>query len=376
MKRFGGRRRRGGGGIIGVILVLGAIGVLFWNEGRSAHRLDALTEGRATVTSAASERVDPALDGRLVHVSGPAAALESVGDPVFRIRVTGLRLDRLAEMYQWQERRRSRDGHTTYSYDRVWSDRLIDSRSFHEGGHENPSDMAYRSQQWPAPVRLGDFRLDGALIGELAADQAVAVDPVALRRNLGPFSADGEWLYSGAPGQPRVGDLRVRFVMVPEQTVSVIALQTAGRLVPYIAENGEVLALIEPGGLSAAALFALAEERNAVRTWAIRAGAAFGMFLGFALAMASLTRWLPVFRGLATGAAVTVSALLAGSLSLFTMAVGWLVYRPVMAVGLLAAGVILAVGLPMVLRRTRNATPGLAMPPPPPPQPSSNPSLR
>jgi hypothetical protein len=231
--------------------------------------------------------------------------------------------------------------------------------------------MEYRSAQWTAPVRLGDFRIDPAMIARLEANRPVAVGPAELPRAVGPFRAGGEWLYTGAPGRPQIGDQRVRFAMVPEQTVSLVALQSGGRLLPYTAQNGEVLALIEPGSMSAAALFALAEHRNAVRTWAIRAGGAFGMFLGFAIAMTSLTRWLPIFRGLATGAALAVSAILAGSLSLIAIAVGWLVYRPVLGVGLLVGGIVLAVGLPLVLRGRREpeASQTAAPPPPPPPPP-------
>ena len=40
------------------------------------------------------------------------------------------------------------------------------------------------------------------------------------------------------------------------------------------------------------------------------------MFLGVVLGKTSLTRWRPLVRGLASAAAVFVSALLAGSLSL------------------------------------------------------------
>jgi hypothetical protein len=363
--RTGGRNRRGGG-VIGLILVLGAAGALFWNEGRSAQRLDALAEGRAAVATVDPGRADPAYEGRLVHLVGPAEALETVRDSTFGVDVTALRLDRIAHMYQWDEDRRTNDGRTTYSYDRVWSSSLIDSRRFHRSGYDNPSQMEYRSRQWTAPVRLGGFRIDAALIAEMEADRPLAVRPGDLPQGVGPFQAGDEWLYTGTPGSPQVGDQRIRFVTVPEQTVSLVALQSGGGLAPYTAGNGEVLALIEAGQLSAAELFSLAEWRNTLKTWAIRAGGAFAMFLGFALAMTSLTRWLPVFRDLATGAAMMVSALLAGSLSLIVVAVGWLVYRPVMAVGLLVGGAVLAVGLPMVLKRGRRAETGPAMPPPPP----------
>lgn len=40
---------------------------------------------------------------------------------------------------------------TTYSYDKAWSERPIDSGGFHDpGGHENPGSMPWQSAVWTA----------------------------------------------------------------------------------------------------------------------------------------------------------------------------------------------------------------------------------
>ena len=57
----------------GLMLVL-ALGLQFWNEGRTLKRDNALAEGRAKVVQANATAVDPALEGKLVHVSGESKA--------------------------------------------------------------------------------------------------------------------------------------------------------------------------------------------------------------------------------------------------------------------------------------------------------------
>ena len=55
--------------VFGLVLVIGSGWFLFWNEGRSAKTIAALNEGAAQVVSVVNTRVDPANEGKLVHVS-------------------------------------------------------------------------------------------------------------------------------------------------------------------------------------------------------------------------------------------------------------------------------------------------------------------
>jgi hypothetical protein len=81
---------------------------------------------------------------------------------------------------------------------------------------------------------------------------------------------------------------------------------------------------------------------------------------------------VPLFGRLAAVGLSLVAFLVAAPIGLVTIAVGWLFYRPVLAVALLAGAV--AIGVALVVRMRRRA-PVLAMPafvpPPPPPAPAS-----
>ena len=107
-----------------------------------------LTEGASLVVSADPARVDPANDGKLVHVSGDLKPGAPLTDPDFTVSATALRLVRTVEMYQWKEEIEDRDAQelggseetvTTYEYHRVWSESRNDSSRFKRPeGHINP----------------------------------------------------------------------------------------------------------------------------------------------------------------------------------------------------------------------------------------------
>ena len=74
-----------GNSIKGVIVGLGlfvlGFPVLFWNEGNSVKTAKSLDEGeKACVSLESAEKVDPGMEGRLVHVSGKADTKDVLTD--------------------------------------------------------------------------------------------------------------------------------------------------------------------------------------------------------------------------------------------------------------------------------------------------------
>src|SRR6266545_951095 len=93
----------GAGIFLGWIPFLGAVVLLFWNEGRAVKTQRALSEGSKCVTSIPADRITPANDGCLVHVQGLVDTKETLADPLFGVAVQALRLRRVVETYQWRE---------------------------------------------------------------------------------------------------------------------------------------------------------------------------------------------------------------------------------------------------------------------------------
>ena len=67
---FGRLRHSVGGVVIGLVLIVGMVVLLFWNEGRAVTTARSLAEGAGAVVSVGADAVDAANEGKLVHVSG------------------------------------------------------------------------------------------------------------------------------------------------------------------------------------------------------------------------------------------------------------------------------------------------------------------
>ncbi|HNW92207.1 MAG TPA: hypothetical protein PKM88_04770, partial [bacterium] len=111
-----------------VLLVLISVAVIFGNESCSERQADNLAAGAAAVVEAEANTVNPANEGKLVHVTGTAATTENLVDPQFGVSVNALKLERTVEMYQWKESSStteeknvggSVDQKTTYTYAQV-----------------------------------------------------------------------------------------------------------------------------------------------------------------------------------------------------------------------------------------------------------------
>src|SRR4051794_22896985 len=95
------------GVLVGVLLFVVSFPLLFWNEGRAVRTDKSLTEGMGKVVTTSSERVDSALEAKLVHTTGTADTTETLHDPDFGVSVGAIKLAREAEMFQWEETKKS-----------------------------------------------------------------------------------------------------------------------------------------------------------------------------------------------------------------------------------------------------------------------------
>ena len=175
------------GVLVGFLFVLASVALLFWNEGRTVNRAKALSEGASAVITVDAAKVDPQNDGKLVCVSGEVATADVLEDLKFGVSVNAIQLIRNVESFQWRENEQSttkrgsggsQETTTTYTYEKVWSPDLIDSSTFKEAGHENPTTRPVESAEFVASnVSLGAFRLSADLISRLGPAKAF-VPPV------------------------------------------------------------------------------------------------------------------------------------------------------------------------------------------------------
>ncbi|HHJ20251.1 MAG TPA: hypothetical protein ENJ84_10590 [Gammaproteobacteria bacterium] len=344
-----------GGTLFGLLLFLIAFVILFINEGRAVNTHKMLQEGAGMVVAVDNARVDSANEGQLIHVSGRADTKDSLNDPVFKVGVTAIQLKRTVEMLQWQENKSSTttknlggstETETTYRYKKAWSERPIDSSQFHESGYQNPEAMAFESMTWQAnTVTVGAFHLTHHQISRINKfEKFPLTDKNKLKKKIAGKSRieDGQ-LYLGSKAHNEVGDLRVQMQVVYPTDVSIISAQAGNSFKPYQTKVGKNISMLSMGIKPATDMFASAEAANQTLTWMLRGVGLLVMFFGLKLMVkifSVLADVVPLFGNIIGGGTSIIAFLVALVLSLITISVAWMFYRPLLSGGLLAVSLL------------------------------------
>jgi hypothetical protein len=351
------------GALLGLLLFGASFFVLWHNEGRAVKTAAALREVQQSVIVLAGPEVATENEGKLIYLNGTAKTGERVTDGMLGITVNAVKLLREAEMYQWVESSKSqtreklggaKETVTTYTYETKWSGTPQDSTGFKkQEGHANPA-MAYLNTTIAAKnVSLGSFLLSAELIDKINSTESLALQdtdlaaiPAGIRSKT---RLDGGYLYIGnqrnvEPTAPKVGDYRIRYRIVPaEITLSIIAKQITNTFEPYRAKNGRFIELLETGTVSADLMVENAQKSNQLVTWLFRLLGFILMLVGLILFFKPLSTMgavIPFLGGIVGAGTGLVAFLISVALSLSTIAVAWLFYRPVLAVILLLLAVL------------------------------------
>lgn len=339
--------------LAGIVLFLGSFVLLGWNEGRAIHRQKTLELGAKQVVSISPDAPLSENDGKLVHLSGKAESEEPVTDPVFGISAPALKLQRNVEMYQWKQSEKSEtkqklgggeETTTTYSYSKDWSSALIDSGEFkNPSGHTNPENMPVESETFVAPdIHVGKFLLPESLTAMISNFVPRNVTKEEARRaaeeHSAKIQATPKGFYIGAdPDKPEIGDLRVNFDIAPAGPVTIIAGQVGDTLEAFEIPKLGTIELLKSGTFSSDAMFRQEQESNVMLTWMLRLLGFVLMLVGLLLitnvfsVAASVIPFLGDIVGAGTG---MVAFAVAVPLTLATIALSWLAYRPLIGIPL------------------------------------------
>ncbi|MGA2070314.1 MAG: TMEM43 family protein [Sedimentisphaerales bacterium] len=271
--------------ILGVAIVVGY--EIYWARVVVPER-----KSLATAVSVSFDKLDPQNDGKLIYVVGKLAGAENLTDSEFGVAVNALRLRRRVWMYQWEQggvRSKSsygvEDSHgntttllktRTYDYSKDWSEKVIDSRSFYNAGHDNPVTKEIPDRAVAAAkITLGVFSIAPELVEQIDSFQTVPVSDKNLSATAEPLRAKakfaGDEIYFGTnPDQPAIGDLKVKFEFAPPATASVIARQNGNNLLPYQVANAGSVALLRVGKYSLpemVAQFAKTNSQGRILVW-------------------------------------------------------------------------------------------------------------
>ena len=189
------------GVFIGMGLVIVAIILLWWNEGRSVRRYKEISFAKEHTVETPYDSIDASKEGQLVHFAGKASTSDVLTDPTFGVQVKdSYRMSGKVEAYQWIEKvipgksttRKKLGGGTEtvkepdkYEYSKGWSEKAINSDSFKE--KKDPQTGEIRSnpfgQNLPyeevkttlraTSVKIGAHDLVADYIGSLGSEKTI-----------------------------------------------------------------------------------------------------------------------------------------------------------------------------------------------------------
>ncbi|MGB7328420.1 MAG: TMEM43 family protein [Rubripirellula sp.] len=361
--------------IVGFLMVPGAIVLHGWNEYRTVHRTRGLVEAAELVeTISDPNAVDSSREGKLVHLTGLAETDETLEDPEFNVSLPAIHLARRVEMFQWHEKKKSKNNsssnskHTaTYTYNQTWSSNVANSDRFHRSaGHENPP-MRYPNREVMAKhVNVGAYALNKPLKRgmqdwqpmEFRGNDFIESVPESERNQ---FLMQGNQLYWSSsvprPNEPQIGDLRIRFEKVEPGTVSLIAQQNGETFSQFHTSNGEPIQRLYMGSLTATEVIGKLTTENTVTAWVLRAVGLALSVIGFSMILKPLSAvasFVPLLGDFTGAVLFLIAALMGVIVSCIVIGLSWIAVRPLLGIALLALS---AVAIYVVIRLKKKSHP-------------------
>ncbi|MCA9926987.1 MAG: TMEM43 family protein, partial [Anaerolineales bacterium] len=329
------RRRRMNNPFIGILfgigLFFGSFILLYLNEGRvdlSKIAVNSIPVSAETVNSENQEK--------LVAVSGILHADEPLGDPELLTTSNYLQLERLAEMYAWEESSsEDDDGTKSYDYKRDWTGDPENSQNFdNPNGHFNPP-MKYQDAEFTVPAAsLGSFSVNPNSLFFMQKED------VALREGMllqGHLAENYIFIGKGTLNEPEVGDLRISYKAFPnDQSVTLFGEQYENQLRPYIHKDDTLLYRVYPSDRETA--IASMHTEFLTLLWGFRVGGFIMMWLGLMVIASPLTRllgYLPILGNAGRFVINLVALAIAAVLSLITVIVSAILHSPIALITIL-----------------------------------------
>lgn len=355
-QRFGSSLR---GVVTGLLLFIIAFPILIWNEGRAIQTHQSLEKGASIVENSDPAVIDPSQDGKLIHFTGETRTPSILTDNTFSISENAIKLKRIVELFQWSESTEietveGMDGNTetitSYAYQKVWDDQLIDSTGFQERlGHENPQNKPLENEeQVAAPVSVSAYTLPDRLVRSLSDYERLSLNSDLLAGL--PNTQQEQWqvfnnyIYqSDNPSNPLIGDVRIWYQIIRPGMVSVIAKQNGDSLEPYQTENGRSIEMIRTGQVAAEEMFEGVIQDNRLSTWLFRILALIFMYIGLNTLLVPISTFLsviPLFAKVFHYASKLLTFIIALVISLIIIGIVWLIYRPLIGLLVLLMAVV------------------------------------
>ncbi|MDO4993732.1 MAG: TMEM43 family protein [Bacteroidales bacterium] len=371
--------------LTGIVLFIGGTVLLWWNEGRAVKTDKMLNEAEeVTVEMSDISKVDATFDGKLVWATGMTATSDSLADTKFPVGGVAVQLERKVEYYQYEEHKKEetkdklgggQETVTTYTYEKAWVSKPIDSESFEDPAYKNSNftlaqfdDEVHYAQN----VSFGAYRLNESQIHSFSGSEAIKLelddetlkgwnDEVARVLNKPATQVttttdsvgskyefvhqqDNVLYFGKSPNNPQIGDVRITFTKIMPQKISILAAVKGDTFAQYKTDHG-MFSTIRMGEYTAAEMYQQEHDNNTMLTWILRLvgvlcviGGLKGIF-GILETLAKVVPFIANIVGFGVGLICTIVGLV---WSLIVIALAWIFYRPLLGIAILviAGGII------------------------------------
>ena len=348
-KGFGTKMKNAFGGIIGGILMfIGGIGLLIYNERQNTINIKDVAELRENVEEVESDKVNNDDNDKLVVTSNKLDfEEEKLIDETFKVSAISPLLVRTVEVYEWVEDKEEDEDSTRYTYEKKWKDELVKSSDFHEkDGHENPTSLAYETKSTESKVlKVGAYNLNSVYRKYLEAKTDISdLSEATLPDN---YKVNGKYITNSKDlDKPEVGDIRISFAYANYDVVTVLGKINKDTIDEYITKKKSKISYFIDGKHDSKYVIDEIEKSNNIWKWVLRLIGTlliiFGIYAFFG-PITTLANYIPILGGLVGGALFLASLLLGLAISLLVIAISWIIFRPLLGIALLAVVIVLLV---------------------------------
>jgi len=238
--------------LCGPTAFLGGLAALWMNEGRVNWG-----EVAAAALPINAEQIAPAAanEGKFVAVTGFAKIAEAywVGDAPYLKPGAYLKLERVAEMYAWHEKKTyggARNSTPTVTYSGEWTSTPPKWREFVEAQtHANPDPAISVATFAPAQAEMGAYVFYPDREMTFQTGLTLTLSHAIIGNGLSMMSDNAIYAGQGAAANPKIGDMRVKYraVLPINRPVTVFGKQTANAIEPYLHRGKSRLYRLVPG---------------------------------------------------------------------------------------------------------------------------------
>ena len=282
-----------------------------------------------------ADNIDRNNDNKLIAANASAITNDSLSDNIITLPDT-LVLERKVEMYQWSED--SKDGQTEYN--KVWSEDYIDSDSFTNKQYKNPKFPIKSDVYYAQNVKFGDFELAKTQIEAIAPEN----DLTNLPQNQNYTISNNTYFKGKDITNPEIGDIIISYTYSPSNTyISIIGQQNSDNTISSLPFKKTGIYIQYNGKLTKDEIIDTYRKENSFFTMLIRLGGWLLMLIGLKLIISPLITILnliPLLGEFANVLSLFIFALISLALSLITVAIAWVAYRPIVSISLIIISII------------------------------------